>query len=121
MSSMSDEVHRIGIVAGKIVAMNVINVAIRVIVDPIPCNFAGVSPDVGGQVRVEIVNSAINNRNFRCRTSSEIIPCNIRIDVRIVDPCDTVDQLCGVPQAPHATKVRVVWHCCPFTDPVRFG
>src|SRR5262249_51153430 len=58
--------------ADKIPTTHVVDVTVVIIVDPIARNFAGVSPDIGSQVGVRVVDSRIYSRYYDSRARSRI-------------------------------------------------
>ena len=56
-------VHRIAIVAVKIVAIDVVHKAVSVIVDAIPGYFPRIGPHIAGEVRVVVLHALVDDRN----------------------------------------------------------
>ena len=65
-------VSRVGIVAGEVIAVDVVDVAVAVIVDPVAGDFARVLPQVVPQIRVRQVDARVSHRDDHVTTGGQV-------------------------------------------------
>ena len=63
MSAMALIVKRIAVVVDKVIAMNIINKPVPVVINSVASNLTGIDPHICGQIGVTVINSSVNNRN----------------------------------------------------------
>ena len=80
----------------KIIAMDVINVAVVIVINAVARNFAGVRPHVIDQIRMGVIDSRIDHADNHLLTTRLNIPGFNSIDVRI----DGATSLSGVIESP---------------------
>ena len=90
-------IHRVAVLAIKIVAVNIVNKAIAVVVNLIAGHFSFVYPHVCRKVGMGIVHACVNNANDDIARSDRDVP-----GVFCRDPC----------QPPEPIKVRVIGRGC---------
>ena len=76
-------IHRIRIVIGKVISVNVVHVAIFVIIETVTGNFAAVDPHVIAQIGMVVIHTGIKDRNDGSTCSGERIPRFWRVDIRV--------------------------------------
>ena len=116
MRSMTMVIHRIGIVIAKVPAMDVIDKPVEIVINTVAGNFAGVGPDVSGQIRVRIVHAGVNHGDDNVPTPRFNIPCFGGINIGV---CNTAG-LPSVMQAMLLVKLRVIGYCRRKLYGVRF-
>ena len=84
MGSVALVVKGICIVVGKVVAKNIVCVAIAIVVDAIAGDFTRIAPHVGCEVLVVVVNARVDNSNNSSACSGIDIPSCWSIDISIV-------------------------------------
>ena len=89
-------VHRVGIVVGKVPTQDVVNEAVAVVVDAVPCHFARITPGVGSQIGVVVVHARVDDGDDHAAGAGGRVPCLGGIDVGI----DDTARLSGVVEAP---------------------
>ena len=100
VGSVGVNVHRIAIVIGEVIAVDIVDVAVAVVIDVVAGDFARVGPDVGDQIGVRVVDAGIDNADHDATTSLNIpgLDC---IDVGI--HCSAA--LSGVMQSPELAEL----------------
>src|SRR5262249_24208377 len=89
-------VHGVAVVVHEVVAVDVIDVAVVVVVDAVAGDFAGVGPDVGGQVGVVVVDAALDDGDGDAAGAGGRVPGLGGVDVGVRGAA----ALAGVVQAP---------------------
>ena len=54
-------VHRVGVVVDEVVAVDVVDVAVAVVVEPSAGDLGRVRPDVGGEVGMRVVDAGVDH------------------------------------------------------------
>ena len=106
MGSVALVVKGICIVVGKVVAINIICVAIAIVVDAIACDFASIAPHVCSEVLVVVVNARVDNSDDGSAGSGIDVPSFWSIDISILGSTS----LGGVVKAIHGRKAGIVWN-----------
>ncbi len=104
MRAVTKVVHRVAVGIGKVVAVDVVDVAVGVVVSVVARDFTRVGPHVGCEVRVGVVDAAVDDRNDDRGTARLAVPRFWRIDVGV----DGTTGLTGVVHAPELVEQRVV-------------
>ena len=117
MGSMALVIKGICIVVGKVVAINIICVAIAIVVDTIACDFASIAPHVCCKVLVVVVNACIDNSDDGSAGSGIDVPSFGSIDISIVG----ATSLGGVVKAVHGGKTGIVWNAFEHKTIVGFS
>ena len=73
-------VHRIALVVGEVVSVDVIDVAVVVVVLTVSWNLAGVALHVVDEVRVVVVDTGVDDRDHETLITDAVVPCGWRID-----------------------------------------
>ena len=97
-------VHRVSIVVEEIVAADVIDVAVAVIILAVAGDLARVGPDVGLQVGVVVVDAGVYDGHHRLAGAGGFVPCLGSIDVGI----EGAAGLTGVVHAPQFGEAGIV-------------
>ena len=106
MGSVALVVKGICIVVGKVVAINIICVAIAIVVDAIAGDFACIAPHVCCEVLVVVVNARVDNSDDGSAGSGINVPSLWSIDISILDSTG----LGGVVKAIHGRESWIVWN-----------
>ena len=104
MGTVAMVVIRITIIVDEVVAVDIVDVAIAIIVDSIPRDFAGIHPHVGGEVLMIPVHTRVDDTNDNRPCSSRNVPRFGSINIDIVH----TTCLAGVMQTPEAVERRIV-------------
>ena len=100
-------VHRIPVAVGEIVAVDVIDVAVAVIIlAPLAAQFGGVDPHVGGQVGMIVIHARIDHGDDRVAAAGGGLPGLGRIDVGV----GGASGLSRIVQSPEGIKLAVIRH-----------
>ena len=67
-------VHRIAIIVDEIVAVDVVDEPVTVVVDTVSGDLAGVGPNVGRQIGVSVVDAGVDHRHHNTAASSGDVP-----------------------------------------------
>ena len=76
-------VHRVGVVGLEVVAVDVVDEPVAVVVDAVAGDLAGVDPDVVLQVRVQVVDTRVDNRHDDVGTAGGDVPGLGGVDVGV--------------------------------------
>jgi len=97
-------VHRIAVVVEEVVAVNVVNVTVAVIVHAIARDLAGIGPYVLREVGVVVVDACIDDRDHNVGRPGLDVPRRGGVDVGIGIPA----ALAGVVHPPQILEARIV-------------
>ena len=97
-------VHGVAIAIGKVIAMNVIDVSVIVIIDPVAWNLTRISPHVSGQIRVVIVHAGIDHGDNHIPTADGFIPGFDSTDVG----AGLAPELAAILHGPQLAEQRIV-------------
>ena len=98
-----DIVHRIGITRSEIVAIDIVDVAIVVIVDIVAGDLTRVDPHIGSQIGMQMIHTTVDHRHHHVGTGLDV-PRLSRIDIRILRAAT----LPRIVQAPQTGEVRII-------------
>ncbi len=73
-------VHRVAVVVRKIIAVNVVDEAVAVVILAVAGGFAGIRPDVRCKIAMGVVDAGVEHRHDDARASSSDVPGIRRID-----------------------------------------
>ena len=104
MRAVAFVVKRIGVVVGGVDAVHVVDISVRVVVDPVAGDFARIPPHVGLQIGMRVIHPRVNHGDDDVGRTREGFPGLRRINVGIA----RTPGLSGVVQAPHLAEVRIV-------------
>ena len=104
MRAVAVVVHRIGVPIGKVPAEDVVDEAVAVVVDTIAGDLTRVSPGVGGQVAMGVVDAGVDHGDHHAAGASRGQPGRRRVDVGV----DDTTRLSGVVQPPERAERRIV-------------
>src|SRR5262249_38854679 len=97
-------VHRVRVIVGEVVPVDVVAVAVAVVVDAIARDLARVGPDVRGQVRVVVVDAGVNHGDDGVAGAGAGVPGLRGVDVGVGDAAVGA----GVVEPPEVVEARVV-------------
>ena len=97
-------IHGVCVTVGEVPAVDVVHIAVAVVVDTVAGNFAGIHPDVVGEVGMGVVNTRVDDSDDDAARARRDFPCFRCVDVCVWLPT----KLSCVVQAPELRKVRVV-------------
>src|SRR5215472_13641386 len=102
--------------------MNVIDISIVVIVDPIPGDLSRIRVNIVSQVGVINVDACIGDGHHYARTSSSYSPGFLSVNVRARRRYESINRITPIQQSPLPLEVGVVRpKPSEFDQPVWFG
>src|SRR5262249_31070117 len=110
-------VHRVAVVGHEVVPVDVVDETVAVVVLAVPGDLTRVGPDVGGEVRVGVVDAGVEDGDQGAGRPGRLVPGFRRVDVRVRGAA----RLAGVVEAPKVPKGRVVGHPVDAQPVVRLG
>ena len=110
-------VHRIAIKIREVVAVEVVHEAVVVIVDAVARDFAGVDPDVVGQVGMGVIHAGVDDGDDHIAAAGVEIPGGGRINVRV----GRAAGLPGVVHSPEFAEAGIVGRGDGFDAIIRLG
>ena len=96
-------IHRVAVAVGEVVAVDVVDVAVAIVVDSVAGDFTRVGPDVLHQVRMRVVDAGIDNADDNIAAGLDV-PGLGGVDIRI----GSAARLARVAEAPELAEVGVV-------------
>ena len=104
MGAVTVVVHRVAVVVDEIVAVDVVDKAVAVVVHAVARNLTRVLPGIGSKVAMGVVDAGVDDSDHDIPRTGGDIPRFECVDIGVVDPTS----LSGVVQPPQATQVGVV-------------
>ena len=101
---MTVTVHRVAVSVGEIVPVDVVDVSVSIVVEPVTGDLTGVGPHVSGEVRVGIVDARVDHGDDHVGRTGRQVPGLGRVDIRISGPTG----LAGVVHSPEPIEAAVV-------------
>ena len=80
---MAVVVKRVAVVVDKVIAMDIVDEAITVVIDAVARNLTRVGPDVGGQIRVGVVDAGVDNTDDDIPRTGAHLPGFRRVNIGI--------------------------------------
>ena len=110
MRAMVARVRRRTGAVHEVIAVDIVNEAVAIIIDPIARDLATVHPHVGSQVGMHVIHARINHRHYHLRRvhRPRHRACCQELHIRSRRPRRAVHTLSGVLQRPHVRKARVI-------------
>ena len=97
-------VHRIAVVVDEVIAVDVVDVTVHVVVDAVARDLTGVDPHVRSQVGMRVIHAGVDDGHDNVGRSGRDVPRLGRINVSI----DHAAELAGVVHAPQIAEERIV-------------
>ena len=79
-------VHRVPIVIGEVVTVDIVHVSVAVIVLPVSRHLCRVDPHVGGQILVSVIHARVDHSHDCLTAARRRFPCSRRVNVGIECP-----------------------------------
>ena len=96
----------IAVTVDEVVPVDIVDVPVAVIVDPVAGDLSGIDPHIGSEVRMRIVDARINNGDHHVGGSGRQVPRFRGVDVGVGEPAC----LAGVIQPPQGREPAVIRH-----------
>ncbi len=110
-------IHGIVVIVDEIPAVDIVDEAVAVVIDPVVGNFTGVGVDVGRQIGVSVVHARVDHAHDDVMGTGEHVPGDGGVDIR---PLGTAG-LADVVHPPQIDKAWVIGKLHRFEDIVRFN
>ena len=118
MAAVAIVINGIIVIINKVPAAHIVNIAVAVIINPVPGGFARVDPTIRCQVRVGVINARVNDpHDYAWTPGKPRCPGFHRVDIR----SGRASCLATIVQPPQLAKVRIIARVDGIHQVVRLG
>ena len=86
MRTVSLVVHGVAIVVDEVVSVNIVDESVAIVVQSVAGDFAGIGPDVGGQIVVRVVDARVDHAHNDIAAAGRNAPGGAGVDVGVGGP-----------------------------------
>ena len=109
MRTMAVEVTGVIIATIEVPAVDVVDISVTIIIDPVICDLSRILPDICSEIRMGIHDPGINDGDDYVLGSRSERPCLWCINISVHGAGLTLDRLPGVMQTPEIAKPGIIW------------